>query len=145
MDIHFYQKSAARYRGARFDWEVKKWYTTKENLHIFADLCDVKPKKVYLEIPYKMKDVAKKKGAKFDYKVKKWYIDHFNKQRYFRRFDVFSTDSEQVCWFDGICIYAKETLLLGVYNLKNENVVFDTLICADSCRTYLIIRILIYF
>ena len=78
------QKDEAKKRGAQFDWKVKKWYTTKEKLYIFADLCEplVESKRIYLEIPFEIKDEAKARGAKFDFKKKKWYTSAANKNKF---------------------------------------------------------------
>eukprot|EP01035_Chromulina_nebulosa_P037787 gene37787-51009_t len=82
LDINYLQKDEAKRRGAQFDWKMKKWYTTKEKLHVFADLCAVATKRVYLEIPYEMKDEAKARGAKFDFNKKKWYTNASNKDKF---------------------------------------------------------------
>ena len=84
LDISYLKKDEAKKRGAQFDWKVKKWYTTKEKLHIFADLCEplVESKRIYLEIPFEIKDEAKARGAKFDFKKKKWYTNAANKNKF---------------------------------------------------------------
>lgn len=104
LDINYLQKDEAKRRGAQFDWKMKKWYTTKEKLHVFADLCALAAKRVYLEIPYEMKDEAKARGAKFDFNKKKWYTNTSNKEKFSDicfslkiEEDLALTDLEQVC------------------------------------------------
>ncbi len=74
LDVPYDDSKYAKELNAKWDKDVKKWYTTKENKNYKKLKKQFKEKKkIYLNVPYDEKDEAKSLGARWCTENKKWY------------------------------------------------------------------------
>jgi hypothetical protein len=78
LHVPYADKDDAKQHGARYDVELKQWYTTESNKS-FKYLVDKysqpikKGLKIYLSVPFDDKDDAKGHGAWYDAENKAWF------------------------------------------------------------------------
>ena len=77
--VNYYDKDDAKILGAKWDKDVKKWYTNSNNKDLIKKYGQIKLK-TFLNIPFKDKEDAKKLGAKWNNNNKQWYAPNNEKE-----------------------------------------------------------------
>lgn len=76
--VPYAEKDDAKQHGARYDMDLKQWYTTESNKsfkYLVEKYSQPRKKgiKIYLNVPFDDKDDAKDKGAWYDAENKAWF------------------------------------------------------------------------
>ena len=75
IECSYQEKEAAKKKGAKWDFNAKKWYIPPKLWNDIQRFNKWRPNgRIYLDCPYSDKDRAKRKGARWDRDVSKWYF-----------------------------------------------------------------------